>query len=106
MHAHTARLTQTFLQANGINAFAIDWSVTCMSADLEPDREFVGRAEETSSAQSPASALEPARTWESAVGRVHGKISFKGLYRYSKCLSVNNTSHTRVNTHVNKKKSK
>lgn len=70
MHAHTARLTQTFLQTNGINAFPIDWSVTCMSADLEPDQEFVGRAKETSSAQSPASALEPARTWESAVGRV------------------------------------
>lgn len=67
MRAHMARLTQYFLPTNGINALAMDWPV--MSEDLESDREFVGRAEKTS-AQSPTSALELTRTWETVVGRV------------------------------------
>lgn len=99
MRAHTARLTQSFLQTNGINALAMDWPV--MSDDLESDREFQGRAEETS-AQSPASVLELARTWESVIGRVAKYPSKDHTCIQSGSQSMTR-QHSRVNTHVNKK---
>lgn len=89
MRAHTARLTQYFLPTNGINALAMNWPV--MSEDLESDREFMGRAEETS-VQSPASVLELARPWETVVERVV-KSTSQSMTRQHSC----------VNTHVNKK---
>lgn len=99
MRAHTARLTQSFLQTNGINALAMDWPV--MSEDLESDREFQGRAEETS-AQSPASVLELARTWESVIGRVAKYPSKDHTCIQSGSQSMTR-QHSRVNKHVNKK---
>lgn len=99
MRAHTARLTQSFLQTNGINALAMDWPV--MSEDLESDGEFQGRAEETS-AQSPASVLELARTWESVIGRV-AKYPSKDHTCIQSASQSMTRQHSRVNTHVNKK---
>lgn len=99
MRAHTARLTQYFLPTNGINALAIDWPV--ISENLESDREFVGRAEEKS-AQSPASVLELARPWDSAVGRVVKYPSMDHTCIQSASPSMTR-QHLRVNTHINKK---
>lgn len=97
MRAHTARLTQYFLPTNGINALAMDWPV--MSEDLESDREFVGRAEETP-APSPTSALELARTWKSVVGRM-AKYPSKDHTCIQSVSPSMTRQHSRVNTHVN-----
>lgn len=99
MRAHTARLTLSFLSTNGINALAMDWPV--MSEDLESDREFVGLAEETS-AQSPPSVLELARTWETVIGRV-AKYPSKDHTCIQSASPSMARQHSRVNTHVNKK---
>lgn len=99
LRAHTARMTQTFLPTKDINALAMDWPI--MSEDLESDREFVGRAEKTS-AQSPTSALELARTWESVVGRV-AKYPSKDQTCIQSASPSMTRQHSRVNTHVNKK---
>lgn len=99
MRAHTARLTQYFLPTNGINALAMNWPV--MSEDLESDREFVGRDEETS-AQSPASVLELARPLETVVERVV-KYPSKDHACIQSTSPLMTRQHSRVNTHVNKK---
>lgn len=99
LREHTAKMTQSFLPTNDINALAMDWPV--MSEDLESDREFVGRAEKTS-AQSPTSALELARTWESVVGRV-AKYPSKDQTCIQSASPSMTRQHSRVNTHVNKK---
>lgn len=99
LRAHTARMTQSFFPKNDINALAMNWPV--MSEDLKSDREFVGRAEKTS-AQSPTSALELARTWESVVGRV-AKYPSKDHTCIQSTSPSMTRQHSRVNTHVNKK---